>query len=300
MEEFKLNTTKAIEESFKRLPPLPDNFRRDGGNRMLKFDDRGDLGGVEEHTLHIKAPWQMFRGEPQPTEIEVVHPSLRAMPLPRRPAMPPPTNGQVGMSVPPLQDLRHNALGDTPPYGTPYGGLGGTTPPFGTTPNSTYGGGHTPGGGGWDMPPDDFGGNPPWADEVAPRTNLREAMRSASDSLPGSRAVTHSQPGSRAVTHSQPGSRAVTHSPRGAGEPSWATPTGPTSDELRAEAEAEAFEEPLPMPKPKAKNSRRRGSKDVADEDMLAEREAAQRIDDLRNAAAGGDSPPLPPPSDPD
>lgn len=275
MEEFKLKTTKAIEESYKRLPRLPENFRRQGGNRMLQFEDRGQLGGVDEMSLHVKAPWQMFRGEPRPTEIEIIHPSLRANPLPRRPAMPPPPGyGQGDHSVAPLQDLRHNAYGDTPPMGmTP---VGASEYGYGATPSS---------GGGWDLPPQDLDFPD---DEVAPRMNLREAIRTTSGSLPGSRARTHSY---------------GVGTPRGSGEEPLTPPVGrKPSFELAPEMVPEEVPpEPTPAPSAKAKRSRRRGSKDVPDEAVEQEQQAGAAMlegTDLRAAATSGEQRPLPPPTD--
>lgn len=280
MEEFNMKTQKAIEESFKRLPPLPDNFRRPGGDRMIQFEEKGQLGGVQEHVRHIKAPWQMFRGEARPTEIEIQPPELRANPLPRRPGMPPPPGHGHAQDVPHLEDLRYNARGETPPMGPP-------------------------GTGGWDQPPDDF-------DEVPPRTTLREAMRSASDSLPGSRARTHS--------------RAGTHSP-GGGTPRAGQPMVPpvlpphTIVDLGEGVPEVPPLEPLVAPAaapaaPKRARARRRGSKDLADVDLEAEQQAgaetAARMQelmeagqaptaersDLRDAGTEGGPPPLPPPFD--
>lgn len=116
MEEFKLKTQKAIEESYKRLPPLPGHFRRQGGDRMLQFEEKGHLGGVEEHTRHIKAPWQMVRGEARPTGIEIMHPSERVAPAARRPPPMAPRAGDGPVpAVPHLEDLRYSAMGDSTP-----------------------------------------------------------------------------------------------------------------------------------------------------------------------------------------
>jgi len=284
-EEFKMKTQKAIEDSFKRLPPLPDHFRRDGGDRMLKFEEKGYLGGVEEHTRHIKAPWQMVRGEARPTGIEIIPPSQRAAPPPRRPPMPPPPNfGLPGIpAVPSLEDLRRNALGETPPMGA--------NAPLGL--------------GGWDQPPDL--GVP--EDDVPLRSSMREAMRAASGSLPGSRARTHSLGGDRTppfLGDRTPPLRGDRTPPEAEPLtppvlPPWpATSFEPSEDALARVPPLEPLEDPPTVPIPKAKRARRRGSKDLPDEEPnqasadIPAVEAAERSD-LRDAGAAGGPPPLPP-----
>lgn len=263
IDEFKMKAVKAIEESFKRLPPLPDNFRRNGGDRMVQFKDKGHYGGVEESEIHVKAPWVMFRGEAQPTEIEVAPPSLRAMPLPRRPLMPPPGGAQGGQ-IPHLDDLRRSTRGETPPYSV------GTPASLGTA--------------GWDPEmgfPDD---------DMAPRTSLRDAMRTASGSLPASRAVT------------QEFGAASPRSPPTPPVP-WGevfVPPDFSAEERLPEPEVPP---PQPVPSAKAARSRRRVSKDLAPPDLEVELEAgtaapAAEGSDLRDAGVAVEPPPLPPPSE--
>jgi len=48
-EEHAMLITKAIEESYKFLPSLPDNFRPNGGDRMMKHAHR--LGGLDEENM---------------------------------------------------------------------------------------------------------------------------------------------------------------------------------------------------------------------------------------------------------
>jgi len=43
---------KAMEDSYKKLPPLPEDFKRPGGDRMGAFIDR--LGGVDEEELCVR------------------------------------------------------------------------------------------------------------------------------------------------------------------------------------------------------------------------------------------------------
>jgi len=114
MAELRLRIEKGIEDSFKRLPPLPDDFRRNGGDRMWTFEEKGALGGIEERvdTMHIKAPFQMIRGEARPDHIEIMAPEVRALPPPRRPPLPARLQ-QLGQ-LPPLPALRSSARGDTP------------------------------------------------------------------------------------------------------------------------------------------------------------------------------------------
>lgn len=269
MEEFKLKTQKAIEESYKRLPPLPDNFRRVGGDRMLQFEDKGQLGGVEEHIRHIKAPWQMERGEPRPRAIEIIPPEDRPKPPERRPPAP----GASGPQA--LEDLRRTAAGE---------------------------------GGGWDQPPALPAALPD--DEVPETLSMREAMRTTSGSLPPSRARTHSlgvgTPRTGVSDKSDPLPPPV-FPPQPVSE---ALPEVPPLEPLAVPAAA--AEEPR-VPEPKAKRSRRRGSKDVADDALIAEQQAgfqppggdaAQSSGlrdagaDLRDAGAAGGPPPLPPPSE--
>lgn len=269
MDEFALKTQKAIEESFKRLPPLPDNFRRNGGDRMFRFEEQGLLGGLEEHTRHIKAPWQQYRGEPRPTEIAIIAPEDRPLPPIRRP-------GEKAPATPP-----YGALGDTPT-------------------------GMAPGLEDWlDIP----------ASELPPRTSLREAMRSASGSVPGTKSPrgTKSVPGSRKPTL---GFADIPETHDIPALPSFGLPpSSGLADELPEVPPLEPLlepaaepEEPKPKPEPKAKRSRRRGSKVLADEAVIDEQEAAAAIashplfqdieasGDLREAGAAGDAPPLPPP----
>jgi hypothetical protein len=281
MDEFKMKTQKAIEESFKRLPPLPDNFRRNGGDRMQQFEDKGLLGGLAEHTRHIKAPWQQYRGEPRPTAIAIIAPEDRPTPPilrrgERLPLGPPAT--------PPDEDaLRFGALGDTPASAS--GGAGMATSGFED----------------WipDIP----------ASDLPPRTSLREtmgAMRRATGSLPGSRKPTLGFADLPPEVHELPEMPSGPPPSSGLGD---ALPEVPPLEPLLEPAADQ--EEPKAKPEPKAKRSRRRGSKDVADTAVIEEQQAAaalmeSRLDieasgDLREAGAAGDAPPLPPPSmDPD
>lgn len=51
--EFQLKLVKGIEESYKRLPQLPEGFRRQGGDRMHRF--QGVLGGIEDDKRKFKS-----------------------------------------------------------------------------------------------------------------------------------------------------------------------------------------------------------------------------------------------------
>lgn len=148
MDEWRLQLQKDIENSYRKLDPLPNEFRQNGGDRMekMKFsnalqhrslrsiahEDRfmgyrtqiEDFDRIPEHHAtfdadlhHVKAPMQSARREPPPRCIPVEplphRPSLR--PPPDRPSYPPPA------SLPPLpnESRTSSMLGSTPTPNTP-------------------------------------------------------------------------------------------------------------------------------------------------------------------------------------
>jgi len=70
---------KQIAESFKRLEPMPEGFRRQGGDRMVAFEHR--LGGVNDDEVCVRITAGKH-SNPLALEMEKPLPQLPNLPAP--------------------------------------------------------------------------------------------------------------------------------------------------------------------------------------------------------------------------